>query len=115
MDFKFSVKKIIWRKQKTTKMQRPEYKEVFAISQSAIKAFKSKTLQKFKKIYIDKEEDDPDKGDYDFGSLVDTLALEEKLFNERFYIPPHEVSIPGEKVKYIVDKVYKEASDITRN
>lgn len=97
-------------------MQKTEYKQVFAISQSAIKTFKTKSLQKFKKIYIDKEKDeDEDESKFAFGSLVDTLAFEPHLLEERFYIPENEIPIPGEKVKLIVDKVYKEAKQISEN
>lgn len=97
-------------------MQRPEYKDVFAISQSAIKAFKTKPLQKFKEVYIDKvEDDDDDQSKFAFGSLVDTLAFQPELMDQRFYIPDEKVNIPGDKVKFIVDKVYKEAKEITAN
>jgi hypothetical protein len=96
-------------------MQRPEYRELFAISQSAIKAFKYKPLQKFKQIYIDKIEDDEDESKFAFGSLVDTLAFEPELIKDRFYISSEDVIIPGEKVKLIVDKVYKEALEIVEN
>lgn len=94
-------------------MQRPEYQKVFAISQSAIKFFKKKTLQQFRELYINQKEDsDDDDSGFSFGSLVDTVAFTPELLNERFYIPPHEISIPGEKVKTIVDRVYKEAKEI---
>jgi hypothetical protein len=97
-------------------MQKTDYRNVFAVSQSAIKAFKTKSLQKFKQIYIDKEEDDDDDQDkFAFGSLVDTLAFEPNLIDERFYIPDSEVEIPGDKIKIIVDKTYKEASEIVAN
>lgn len=90
-------------------MQTSEYRKVFAISQSAIKAFRTKSLHKFKKIYIDKvEEDDDDK--FTFGSLVDTLLLSPKLLNERFYIPKRDVKFPGDKLKVVIDGVYKVAS-----
>lgn len=96
-------------------MQRPEYKEVFAISQSAIKAFKTKPLQKFKEVYIDKIEEDVDDSKFAFGSLVDTLAFQPELMPTRFYIPDVNVNVPGDKVKFIVDKVYKEAKEIISN
>lgn len=97
-------------------MQKSDYRDVFAISQSAIKAFRSKGLHKFKKVYIDKEEDDDDDQDkYAFGSLVDTLAFEPMLMDARFHIPAHEVNIPGEKVKLIADKVFREAKEIVDN
>jgi hypothetical protein len=96
-------------------MQRNEYKEIFAISQSAIKAFKNKPLQKFKQIYIDQEEDDEDNSKFALGSLVDTLALQPDLLDDRFYICESDISIPGEKVKAIIDKVYKEAVLIIDN
>jgi len=96
-------------------MQRSEYKETFAISQSSIKAFRTKPLQKFKQIYIDKEEQDEDESKFAFGSLVDTLAFEPTLLDERFFICDEDVNIPGEKVKIIVDKVYKEAVVIVEN
>lgn len=96
-------------------MQRSEYKNTFAISQSAIKAFKTKTIQKFKKIYIDKIEEDEDNTKFAFGSLVDTTAFTPKLLDERFYIPEREIEIPGEKVKIVLDKVYKEAKEININ
>lgn len=96
-------------------MQRIEYKETFAISQSSIKAYKSKPIQKFKSVYIDKEDDEEDQTKFVFGSLVDTLALQPDQLNERFYIPDEDVSIPGEKVKNIIDKVYKEALSIVEN
>lgn len=97
-------------------MQRSEYKDTFAISQSAIKAFKTKPLQKFKQIYIDKEEDDDeDDSKYAFGSLCDTLSFQPELVDERFYIPDEEVKVPGEKVKFIVDKVYKDALSLVEN
>ncbi len=89
-------------------MQRPEYQKVFAISQSAMKAFRTKTLQEFHELYIEQKDTDPD-DKFAFGSLVDTIAFTPELMDERFYIPPYAVYIPGEKVKYIVDKVYKEA------
>lgn len=91
-------------------MQRPAYKKVFAISQSALKAFRTKPLQKFKQIYIDGiDEDDDDDKRFTFGSLVDTVALSPKLLEERFFNPGENVEIPGEKVKQIIDMVYKEA------
>lgn len=94
-------------------MQRPEYQKVFAISQSAIKAFKTKSLQEFRELYINEKEDNDDLDDkFAFGSLVDTLAFTPTLLDERFYIPAHEVPIPGEKVKNIVDKVFKEAKQV---
>jgi len=93
-------------------MQRTEYKNVFAISQSAMKAFRKKTLHDFHNLYINQIEDDEDDSDYAFGSLADTLAFQPELMDERFYIPEHAISIPGDKVKIIVDKVYKEASKI---
>jgi hypothetical protein len=97
-------------------MQKSEYRQVFAISQSAIKAFKTKSLQKFKKIYIDQiEEDDEDLSKFAFGSLVDTLAFEPNLLEKRFFIPEVDVQIPGEKVKFIIDKVYREAEEILKN
>src|SRR5688572_9703226 len=94
-------------------MQSPDYRKVFAISQSAIKAFKTKPIHKFKRIYIDGEKDeDIDEDKYDFGSLSDTLTFTPHLINERFYIPNEEVEIPGEKVKQIVDKVFAESTQI---
>src|SRR5688572_823268 len=94
-------------------MQNPDYRKVFAISQSAIKAFKTKPIQKFKRIYIDGEKDDEDDDDkYDFGSLVDTLAFTPDLLNDRFYIPDQDVEIPGDKVKTIVDNVFTESNKI---
>jgi hypothetical protein len=92
-------------------MQRPEYKKVFAISQSALKAFKTKTLQEFVELYINKEEEDDDvDAKFAFGSLVDTIAFNPELLDERFYIPSYEVALPSEKVQQIIDKVYKEAA-----
>jgi hypothetical protein len=91
-------------------MQRPEYQKVFAISQSALKAFKTKTLQEFHELYINQQDDDEDKNKFAFGSLVDTLAFSPELLDERFYIPNYEVDFPSEKVQQIVDKVYKEAA-----
>jgi hypothetical protein len=97
-------------------MQRNEYQKVFAISQSAIKAFKTKGLAKFKKIYIDKEEDDEDDQDkFAYGSLVDTLAFQPKLLDERFYILDTEVPLPKDKLKLVIDKTYKEAVEIVDN
>jgi hypothetical protein len=94
-------------------MQNPEYRKVFAISQSAIKAFKTKPIQKFKRIYIDGEKDeDVDEDKYDFGSLSDTITFTPDLLNDRFYIPNEEVEIPGEKVKLIIDKVFTESTSI---
>lgn len=97
-------------------MQNLDYKQKFAISQSAIKTFKNKTLQKFKKIYIDKEEDDDEDQDkYAYGSLVDTIAFEPSLINERFYIPDEDIQIPGEKIKLIIDKCFKEVKEVVEN
>jgi hypothetical protein len=97
-------------------MQRQDYKETFAISQSAIKAFRDKGILKFKKIYVDKlEDDDEDQDKFAFGSLVDTLAFQSHLLNERFYISDNDVPIPGEKVKLIADRTYKEALEIIEN
>jgi hypothetical protein len=97
-------------------MQRQDYQKVFAISQSAIKAFKSKSIQKFKQIYIDKESDeDEDQDKFAFGSLVDTLAFQPELLNDRFCILGEDVVVPGEKVKQVVDKVFKEALEIVEN
>jgi hypothetical protein len=92
-------------------MQRQEYKEVFAISQSAIKDFIKKPLKKWKQIYIDQEEQ-PQDDKFTFGSLVDTLTLEKNLFDKRFFIPRNDVEIPGDKVKFVVDAVFKEAKEI---
>lgn len=89
-------------------MQRPEYQKIFAISQSAIKAFKTKTIQDFYDLYIEQREDGND-DKFAFGSLVDTIAFTPNLLDERFYKPDYSVEIPGEKVKFIVDKVYAEA------
>lgn len=97
-------------------MQRPEYQKVFAISQSAIKAFRTKSLNEFRELYItEKEEDDTNEDKFAFGSLVDTIAFQPELLDERFYIPQHSVNIPGEKVKSIVDNVYKEARQVVDN
>lgn len=93
-------------------MQTSEYRQVPAISQSAIKKFRSMPLLKFKEVYIDKTSNDEDSSDsLTFGSLVDTLAFEPKLFDERFYLPGRTIDIPGEKVKQIIEKVYKQAKE----
>lgn len=96
-------------------MQRPEYQKVFAISQSAMKAFKTKPLQEFYELYINQKDDDTDDQKFAFGSLVDTLAFTPELLEERFFIPEYEVTIPGEKVKKIVDNVYREAREVVAN
>lgn len=97
-------------------MQKLDYRNVFAISQSAIKAFRSKSIQKFKQIFIDKEDDEDDDQDkYAHGSLVDTIAFEPTLLDARFFIPDAEVEIPSEKIKLVVDRVYKEALEIVEN
>lgn len=97
-------------------MQKSEYRLKTGISQSAIKKFRTMPLLKFKEVYIDKISEDEDTSDsLTFGSLVDTVAFEPKLFDERFYLPGHNVSIPGEKVKIIVERVYKQAKEIANN
>jgi hypothetical protein len=97
-------------------MQKSEYRQVSAISQSAIKAFRKMSLSKFKEIYIDKVSDDEETTDsLTFGSLVDTLAFEPALLNERFYIPGYEPNIPGDKVKLIVERVYRKAKEVIDN
>jgi hypothetical protein len=93
-------------------MQKSEYRLARAISQSAIKAFRKTSLQKFKDTYVDMtnvEEETTDS--LTFGSLVDTLAFEPQLFDERFYIPDRTIDIPGDKVRLIVEKVYKQAKE----
>lgn len=96
-------------------MQRPEYKNIFAVSQSAIKFFKTKTLQEFRGIYITKDITVEDDDKYAFGSLVDTVAFTPSLIDERFFIPEQEITVPGEKVKEILDNVYKKALVIVEN
>ncbi|HEY9485746.1 MAG TPA: hypothetical protein VIQ04_03815 [Nitrososphaeraceae archaeon] len=96
-------------------MQNSEYKQRFAISQSAIKAFKTKTIQKFKKIYIDGEENDEDGSKYTFGSLVDTLAYEPNLIDKRFFISNDSTNLPSDKIKQIIDNAYKEVKEIIKN
>jgi hypothetical protein len=94
-------------------MQKSEYRQVSAISQSAIKAFKKTPLSKWKEIHIDKIETDETTSDgMTRGSLTDTLAFEPKLFEERFFIPRYEPNMPGDKVKQIVDTVYKRAKEL---
>jgi hypothetical protein len=100
---------------KTIEMQRPEYRNTFAISQSAIKAFRSKPLRKFKQIYIDGEENEEGDSKFAFGSLTDTLAFQPELLEERFFISSEDVAIPGDKVKQIVEKVYREAKEVVDN
>jgi len=93
-------------------MQTSEYRQVPAISQSAIKKFRTISLLKFKEVYVDKTSEDEDSSDsLTFGSLVDTLAFEPKLFDERFYLPGRSINMPGEKMKIIVEKVYREAKE----
>jgi hypothetical protein len=97
-------------------MQSPEYKQLNGISQSAIKAFKTKPIQKYKQIYVDRiEDEDDDTEKYAFGSLVDTLSFQPHLLDKRFYISDRDIKIPGDKVRDIVDRVYKEASTIVAN
>lgn len=96
-------------------MQKTEYRNTFAISQSAIKKFRKDGIIKFKKVFIDGEQDDDDDSKYAFGSLTDTLAFEPNLIDKRFYIADDEVELPGEKVKTVVDRVFKEAQEIVAN
>lgn len=94
-------------------MQKSGYRQVFAISQSAIKKFRVMPLFKFKEVYIDKTSEDEDTSDsLTFGSLVDTKAFEPKLEDERFYLAGVNVNVPGDKMKQIVEKVYKQAKEI---
>src|SRR5688500_10011721 len=94
-------------------MQKSEYRQVSAISQSAIKAFRKIRLDQLRDIYIDQVSVDEDTSDsLTFGSLVDTLAFEPSLFAERFFIPEYEPNIPGDKVKQIGEKVYRQAKEL---
>lgn len=97
-------------------MQKSEYRQVPAISQSAIKAFRKMRLAQFKEVYLDKISSEEETTDsLTFGSLVDTLAFEPRLFDERFFIPEYDPNIPGEKVKIIVEKVFKIAKEQVDN
>jgi PD-(D/E)XK nuclease superfamily len=99
-------------------MQKLDYKTTFAISQSAIKLFNKKTIQKFKKIFIDKEEDDDeDESKFDFGSLCDTLLFEPDLLEERFFFPDENVTFkePSAVIKQILDRTHKEGRKIVED
>lgn len=95
-------------------MQKSEYRRAAAISQSVIKKFRSMSLPKFKEVYIDKvsQEEEDTSDSLTTGSLTDTIAFEPKLVDERFYLPGKRVEIPGEKVKIILDRVYRQAQDL---
>jgi hypothetical protein len=92
-------------------MQAPEYKNLKAISQSMLKAFKWMPIKRFKTEWIDnkKWDADDDRGEYDsdslvLGSAVDTLLTTPSLFKDRFLIANDKV--PGGKLADVVRHIF---------
>lgn len=92
-------------------MQNNNYRDTFAISQSAIKDFRFKSPKRWKDIHIDRQLDlDKNEETFVFGSLVDTILLTPKEIDKRFYIA--DVSkIPTATIEKIVKYVYDTSSD----
>lgn len=85
-------------------MQNSEYKNKFAISQSAIKDFQFKSPRDWKRIWINNNEDAERSGDsFTFGSLTDTLLFTPHELESRFYIG--EFQHPSPAIESIVKKV----------
>lgn len=86
-------------------MQKSDYREVWGVSQSAIKDFQFKSPRKWKDIWIDKKID-PGKNEDTFvmGSLIDTLLFTPELLEKRFYIG--EEKLPSKAIAHIVKDYY---------
>lgn len=86
-------------------MQKSEYRNVWGISQSAIKDFQFKSPKKWKEVWIDKQLD-PSKNDDNFtmGSLIDTILFTPEELDKRFYIG--EERLPSKAIASIIKMYY---------
>lgn len=95
-------------------MQNNNYRNTWAVSQSALKDFRFKSPKRWKDIWIDRQVDlDKDEEAFVFGSLVDTILFTPKEINERFYVAD-VAKIPTGTVEKIVSHIYNNSSDEDR-
>lgn len=88
-------------------MQTSDYKNHWAISQSAIKEFRLKNPKRWKEIWIDKQLDLDDNEDtFVFGSVVDTLLFSPHLFDERIFVADSP-TLPSTAIESILKAVQK--------
>lgn len=86
-------------------MQNSDYRDVWGISQSAIKDFQFKSPKRWKEVWIDKKLDtDKNEDNFTMGSLIDTILFSPDLLDKRFYIG--EEKLPSKAVAAIIRDYY---------
>ena len=82
-------------------MQKSDYRDVWGISQSAIKDFQFKSPKKWKEVWIEKKLDlGKNEDTFVMGSLIDTMLFTPDLLDKRFYIG--EEKLPSKAVASII-------------
>lgn len=91
-----------------------EYKDKFAISQSAIKDWESMSPKKWNETWILKSRPRPQAGaSATFGSVLDCLVFTPKNFDKRFVVA--EVQLPSENIRNVVNHVYTRIKELNKN
>lgn len=92
-------------------MQATSYSNKIALSQSSIKDWRFKYPLRWRKLWLDKTQDDDRKSDsFDLGSLVDTLLLTPELIDERFIISDEK--LPSKAIESIIKSAYLEIVNV---
>jgi hypothetical protein len=95
-------------------MQTKEYKNKFAISQSAIKDWAVMAPSKWYKVWVTKELPRPEAGAAaSFGTLLDCLTLTPKLFDKNFLVA--DIQLPSDSIQKIVTDVLKHIKELNAN
>lgn len=94
-------------------MQPSEYKNKFAISQSALKDWKNMSPKQWYSRWILGKRDKRSSPAMDFGNLLDTLIFSEKLFDKRFIVS--KVAKVSDKVALITRAVFDEITTLNEN
>jgi hypothetical protein len=92
----------------------PEYKNKFAISQSAIKDWENMSPLRWRSTWIDKTRKRPDVGaSAGFGSLLDCLSYTPDRFDKQFV--EAEIELPTESIQKVVTNVYNSLIELNTN
>jgi hypothetical protein len=94
-------------------MQPSEYKNKFAISQSALKDWKNMSPKQWYNRWILGKRDKTSSPAMDFGNLLDTIIFSEKLFDKRFIVS--KVAKVSDKVALITRAVFDEINTLNSN
>lgn len=94
--------------------QTAEYKNKFAISQSAIKDWEAMSPKKWQETWILKTRPRPKVGaSAGFGSLVDCLVFTPNLLEKRFLVS--DTPLPSESIQKVVGSVYERLKELNAN